>query len=185
VLLNGYEYHVNLVVADLGSVDAILGMDFLKTNGVKINLKNDTISLEASTVINQVIESVDRIPVGLCINCALLTEHLTRCPVQVEGAALTGTFLFESAASSLGDASCQFEAQIVDVRDGLTDLFVEHQGVGPSLRVCCGEVLGQLRQLGATKVHIPQKCEPVPCFALYTLDPALTQFRTTGTKVSH
>jgi len=27
VLLNGYEYHVNLIVADLGTVDAILGMD--------------------------------------------------------------------------------------------------------------------------------------------------------------
>ena len=30
VLLNGYEYHVNLVVAELGTVDAILVMDFLR-----------------------------------------------------------------------------------------------------------------------------------------------------------
>ena len=41
VLLNGYEYHVNLVVADLGAVSAILGMDFLKAYGVKINLETD------------------------------------------------------------------------------------------------------------------------------------------------
>ena len=115
--------------------------------------------------------------------CALSTGHLNRCPVQVEGAALTGTFLFESATSSLGDASCQFEVQVVDVRDGLTDLFVEHRGAGPSLQMCRGGVLGKLRQLGVTKVHIPKKREPVPCFALYTLDPALTEYRMTGTKV--
>ena len=52
VLLNGYEYHVNLVVADLSTVDAILDMDFLKAYGVTINLKNDTVSLEAGTLIN-------------------------------------------------------------------------------------------------------------------------------------
>jgi len=152
-----------------------------KAYGVTINLKNDTVSLEAGTLINQLMESADRIPVRLRADCTLLTGHLNRCPVQVEGAALTGTFLFESAASSLGDASCQFEEQIVDVRDGLTDLFVERRGVGPSLKMCCGGVLGELRQLGATKVHIPRKREPVLCFPLYTLDPTLEKYPTTGT----
>ena len=66
---------------------------------------------------------------------------------------------------------CQFEAQIVDVRDGLTDLFVVHRCAGPFLQMRRGGVLGELRQFGATKVHIPKKREPVPCFALYTLDP--------------
>ena len=80
----------------------------------------------------------------------LLTGHLNRCPVQVDGVALMGTFLFESASSSLGDALCQFEAQIVDVRDGLTDLFVEHRGAGLSLQMRRGGVLGELRQLGAS-----------------------------------
>ena len=155
--LNGYEYHVNLVVADLSTVDAILGMDFLKAYGVTINLKNDTVSLEAGTLINQLTECADRIPVRLRAVCTLLTGYLNRCPVQVEGAALTGTFLFESAASSLGDALCQFDAQIVDVRDGLTDLFVEHRGAGPSLQMRRRGVLGGLRQLGATKVHILKK----------------------------
>ena len=125
VLLNGYEYHVNLFVADLGTVDAILSMDFLNAYGVTINLKNFTVSLEACALINQITECADRIPVRLRADCTLLTGHLNRCPVQVDGAALTGIFTFESAASSLRDALCQFEAQIVDVRDGLTDLFVE------------------------------------------------------------
>ena len=37
VLLNGYQYHVNSVVAELDTVDAILGMDFLTAYGVTIN----------------------------------------------------------------------------------------------------------------------------------------------------
>ena len=115
MLLNGYEYHVNLVVADLGTVDTFLGMNFLTAYGVTINLKNDTVSLEAGALINQITECADRIPVWLRADCSLLTGHLNRCPVQVDGAALMGTFLFESAASSLRDASCQFEVQIVDV----------------------------------------------------------------------
>ena len=79
-------------------------MDFLKAYVVTINLKNDTVSLEAGALINQITECVDRIPVRLRADCALLTGHLNRCPVQVDGVALTGTFLFESAASSLRDA---------------------------------------------------------------------------------
>ena len=37
VLLNGYQYYANLVVAKLDTVDAILGMDFLKAYDVTIN----------------------------------------------------------------------------------------------------------------------------------------------------
>jgi len=66
----------------------------------------------------------------------------------------------------------------VNVRDGLTDLFVF---AGPPLTVCRGEVLGVLRQLGATKVHMPKKREPVPCFALYSLDTTHALYHTTGT----
>ena len=62
MLLNGYMYHVNLVVAELNTVDAILGMDFLKAYGVTINLKTDTVSLGAGALINQITESADRIP---------------------------------------------------------------------------------------------------------------------------
>ena len=73
VLLNGYEYHVNLVIADLGIVDATLGMDFLMAYGVTINLKNDTVSLEAGALINPITECTDRIPVRLHTDWALLT----------------------------------------------------------------------------------------------------------------
>ena len=61
VLLNGYKYHVNLVVAELDTVDAILGMDFLTAYGVTINLKNDTVSLGAGALIHQIMESCERI----------------------------------------------------------------------------------------------------------------------------
>ena len=43
------------------------------------------------------------------------------------------------------DALCQFEAQVVEVRDGLTDLYVEHRGAGPSLRMPRGEVIGGVK----------------------------------------
>ena len=42
VLLNGYQYYANLVIAELDTVDAILGMDFLKAYDVTINLKKMT-----------------------------------------------------------------------------------------------------------------------------------------------
>ena len=85
VILNSYKFHVNLVVADLGPVSAILGMDFLKAYGVKIDLSTDTVSLKAGTVINSLYEDgPDRIPVRLRQPCALLTGHLNRCHVQVE-----------------------------------------------------------------------------------------------------
>ena len=64
LLLNGYLYHVNLVIAELGTVDTILGMDFLTAYGVTINLKNDTVSLGARALIQQITECVDCIPVA-------------------------------------------------------------------------------------------------------------------------
>ena len=65
VLTDGYLYHVNLVVAELDTVDVILGMDFLTAYGVTINLKNDIVSLGAGALIHQITESADRIPVRL------------------------------------------------------------------------------------------------------------------------
>ena len=54
--MNGYKYHVNLVVADLGAVDAILGMDFLLAFGAVIDLLAAKISLRSWIVINTVQE---------------------------------------------------------------------------------------------------------------------------------
>ena len=58
-----------LVMADLGAVSAILGMDFLKAYGVKNNLETDTFSLSASTMIKNLTGSADCIPVRLRSNC--------------------------------------------------------------------------------------------------------------------
>ena len=82
------------------------------------------------------------------------------------------------------DALCQFEAQVVEVRDGLTDLYVEHRGAGPSLRMRRGEVIGELRLLGATEVHTPKRFDPVtPCHALYALVPGPKDYpRTTDSR---
>ena len=44
----------------------------------------------------------------------------------------------------------------------------------------CREVLGELRQLGATKVHMPKERETVPCHALYSLPLHPKSYRTTG-----
>ena len=100
VLLNGYKYYVNLVVTKLDTVDAILGMDFLKAYDVTINFKNDIVSLGAGALIHQVTETADRMPVRLRADCALLTGHLNRCRVQVDDATLSGVYLFEADASS-------------------------------------------------------------------------------------
>ena len=45
VLLNGYKYYANLVVTKLDTVDAILGMDFLKAYDVTINLRRVRLKL--------------------------------------------------------------------------------------------------------------------------------------------
>ena len=50
--LNGYKYHVNLIVADLGAMNAILGMDFLMAYVVVINLQTDQVSLRSWTLVN-------------------------------------------------------------------------------------------------------------------------------------
>ena len=67
------------------------------------------------------------------------------------------------------------------MRNGLTELYVEHRGEGPSLRMRRGKVIGELRLLGATEVHRPKRSDPVnPCHALYALSSYLqTYCRTT------
>ena len=98
-----------------------------------------------------------------------IADWTFKCLVQVDDDALSGTYLFEAAVSSLRDALCQFEAQIVEVRDGLTELYVEHRGAEPSLRMRRGKVIGELRLLGATEVHKPKRSDHVnPCHALYS-----------------
>jgi len=58
------------------------------------------------------------------------------------------------------------------VRDGLTDVYVEHRGAGPPLRIPRGEVIGRLRTLGATEDRSAKWSDPVnACHALYTLLP--------------
>ena len=42
---NGYKCHINLVVADLGALNVIIGMDFLKAYGVVIVSNADQVSL--------------------------------------------------------------------------------------------------------------------------------------------
>ena len=54
------------------------------------------------------------------------------------------------------------------MRNGLTELYVEHRGAGPSLRMRRSEVIGELRLLGATEVHTPKRSDPDPCHALYS-----------------
>ena len=44
------------VEAELDTVDAILGMDFLKAYDVTINLRNDIVSLGTGALIHQVVE---------------------------------------------------------------------------------------------------------------------------------
>jgi len=48
VYLNGYEYNVNLVVADLGAVNIILGMDFMLAYDASISLRLRTVSFRAA-----------------------------------------------------------------------------------------------------------------------------------------
>ena len=52
VRLNGYEYHVNLVVADLGTVNIILGMDFMLAYDSDISLGLSTVSFRAGAMNN-------------------------------------------------------------------------------------------------------------------------------------
>ena len=88
ILLNGYKYHVNLVVADLGVVDAILGMDFLLAYGAVIDLRAAEVRLRSGIVINTVQEDEecsDRATVRLRRDWVVQTGHLNRCSVHVDG----------------------------------------------------------------------------------------------------
>ena len=74
--LNSYKYQVNLVVADLGTVSVILGMDFLKAYDAEICLKADTVSFSACTLINTLMEEEDpdHVPVRVGQDCAMLAS---------------------------------------------------------------------------------------------------------------
>ena len=111
-----------------------------------------------------------------------MTGLSNRCHAHVEYATLQGTFLFESATHFWDYACCQFEAQVVNVRDGLTDLYVGYRGAGPALELPCGQVLGVLRQLDAMKVHTLTDHDSRPYLALYSLQYAN---HTTGARRLH
>ena len=53
---------------------------------------------------------------------------------------------------ALSSAQCQLEVQVVNVIDGITDLHVENQGARLVLQLPRGLMIGEMRQLGATKV---------------------------------
>ena len=168
VTLNGYQYFVNLVVADLGTVSAILGMDFLMAYDADISLRRDTVSFRAGTVINSVREEcgLDRVPVRVGQDCAMLAGHLNRCSVRAEGGTLRGTYLFEPTHTF--STQCQLEAQLVNVVNGTTDLYVEHRGAGPAIQLPRDLMLGELRQLGATKVTTTHH-GTVSCHTIYQI----------------
>ena len=55
---------------------------------------------------------------------------------------------------------------MITVRDGLLDLFLELTGVGSAIALACGRVIGELRQLGVTKVSTPHR-RTKTCLAIY------------------
>ena len=83
---------------------------------------------------------------------------------------LKGTFLFKPATTSLGDSSCQFVVQVVNVIDGFTDLHVEHRRAGPGLELLHRKMLEELRQLGTTRVGTSHRTTR-PCLAMYQMFP--------------
>ena len=82
-----YKYYVNLVVATLGIVNVILGMDFLKVYNADISLKVETVTFSAGTMINTLMEEEgpDRVSVHLGQDCALLAGHLNQCHTRAGG----------------------------------------------------------------------------------------------------
>ena len=86
VRLYGHEYHVNLVVADLGTVNVILSMDFMMAYDVEISMWLDTVSFRASALINTLMEEEgpDHVPVRVGQDCAMLAGHLNRCVSTAE-----------------------------------------------------------------------------------------------------
>ena len=97
----------------------------------------------------------------------MLAGHLNRCHERVEGGKLRGTFLFEPM-HALSSTHCQFEAQMVNVVDGIADLYVEHRGAGSALKLPCSLMIGKLRQLGATEVTTPHKRTDL-CHIIYQI----------------
>ena len=169
ILLNGYKYHVNLEVADLGVVDAILGMDFLLAYGAVIDLPAAKVRLRSGIVINTVQEDEvcsDRARVRLRRDWAVQTGHLNRCPVHVDGFEGEGVFLFEPTFTTK-DRDCFLTAQIVSVSGGLFDLHMEHRGAGPALELPCGSEMGEIRQIGETEFYTTSDDPVLTCLATY------------------
>ena len=69
---------------------------------------------------------------------------------------------------ALSSAHCQFEAQMVNVVNGTTDLYVEHRGAGPAIQLPVGLEIGELRQLGATEVTTSHKRTDL-CHTIYQI----------------
>ena len=80
---------------------------------------------------------------------------------------LRGIYLFEPTPA-VGNAHFLMEAQMVEVTDGVVDLYVEHRGAEPSILWPADLMLGELRQLAATKVTTTQRSTEV-CNAVYRL----------------
>ena len=169
-LLNGFQYHCNLVVAELGVINAIIGMDFLKAYGAIIDLDRDQVTLSAGLQINTVVGGVS-LPQGggevrLSRDTAIETGALVKCSCDVDVGGFNGTFVFEST-SDTGEDHCFIAAQIVNVQNGCIELFVEHRGAGPAWLVPRGKVLGRVSEISTTVLHT-SNCEPnTPILATY------------------
>jgi len=142
-----------MVVADLVTVNVILGMDFLTAYDADISRRTDTISFRAGAMIHTLMEEegLDHISVRRGQDSAMLAGHLNRCQAHVDCGTLRGTFLF-GLTHALDSAHCRFEAQMVEVANGAVDLYVEHRGACQASELPTDLMLGELRQLGATKV---------------------------------
>ena len=74
--MNGYQYHAHFVVAVLGAVNIILGMNFLNNYGAIIDLKTDQVSPGSETFINAVQDTIicpDSTRVRLKLGCIVKT----------------------------------------------------------------------------------------------------------------
>ena len=112
-------------------------------------------------------EGPNRVPVRLGQDCAMLAGHLSWFHAWVEGGTLRKSYLFEPT-HPLNRVHCQFEAQMVEVANGPIDLYVEHRCAGPAIALPAGMMLGELRQLGATKVTTSHKRTDL-CHTIYQI----------------
>ena len=122
-LLNDVLYHANLVVAHLGAVNAILGMDFLKAYGAVINLETNQVSMKPSVQINSIgRESLCLEPrkVVLSKDSSMKGRSLNRLHVQVVEKELEGVYLFEPTICL--DEECYVAEQTVNVVMGAFDI---------------------------------------------------------------